>query len=44
MIKMIKCVDSGGIDVAVTEDVSEAHYILLDGVIGASEEVAVIVL
>ena len=42
-IAVFHCVDAGGIDVAVSEDVSEAHYILLDCVIGAGEEVAEVV-
>ena len=36
-------VDSSGIDVAVTEDIGESYYILLDSVIGAGKEVAEVV-
>ena len=42
-IAVFHCVDAGGIDAAVAEDIGESYYILLDRVIGAGEEVAEVV-
>ena len=42
-IAVFHCVDAGGVDAAVTEDIGESYYILLDSVIGAGEEVAEVV-
>ena len=36
-------VDAGCVDTAVTEDIGESYYILLDSVIGAGEEVTEVV-
>ena len=42
-IAVFHCVDAGGVDVAVAEDIGESYYILLDGIIGAGEEVTEVV-
>ena len=42
-VTVFHCVDVGGVDVAVSEDVGESYYILLEGVIGSGKEVAEVV-
>ena len=42
-IAVFHCVDAGGVDVTVAEDVGESYYILLEGVIGSGKEMAEVV-